>query len=74
MTGKLLLGNLKEENLSVMEFPEGLTYLDKPYAEVSVGIENILRLFRIDAMWRLSYLDHENIQIFGLRATMKLTF
>jgi len=74
VTGKLLLGNLNEKNRNIMEFPEGLTYLEKPYSEVSIGIENILQLFRIDAMWRLSYLNHDNIQIFGLRATMQLTF
>ncbi|MGD2034343.1 MAG: DUF5686 family protein [Bacteroidales bacterium] len=74
VTGKLLLGSLSEKNLSVVEFPEGLTYLEKPYSEVGIGIENILRFFRVDAMWRLSYLDHENTQTFGLRATMQLTF
>ena len=73
VTGKLLFGRLKDENKNVMAFPEGLSYLDKPYSEVSVGIENILQLFRIDAMWRLSYLDPGKIP-FGLRFSMHLTF
>jgi hypothetical protein len=30
---------------------------DKPYLEVSYGIENIFKVFRIQAMHRLSYLD-----------------
>ena len=29
--------------------------LEKPYAEVGVGISNIFRLFRVDAFWRLTH-------------------
>ena len=72
--GKMLIGRLSEKNMNVMEFPEGLYPLGKPYFEAGVGIENILRILRIDAMWRFSYLDHDNIQRFGLRATMQFTF
>lgn len=74
VTGRLLFGTLDEKNSGIMEFPEGLTGLTKPYYEGSIGIENILNIFRVDAMWRLSYLDHPNIQKFGFRATMQLTF
>jgi hypothetical protein len=52
--------------------------------EASMGIENIFKLFRIDAMWRLSYLDApedvENaansakIPRFGIRAQFKIEF
>lgn len=74
VAGKFLIGRLSEANKRVMEFPEGLSSLTKPYLEASVGIENILKLFRVDAMWRLSYLDHPDIQKFGLRVMMQLTF
>jgi hypothetical protein len=74
VTGKLLIGNLSEKNKNVMYFPEGLTSLNKPYSEASIGIENILNLLRIDAMWRFSYLNHPNIEIFGLRAVLQLSF
>ncbi|MBN1597187.1 MAG: carboxypeptidase-like regulatory domain-containing protein [Bacteroidales bacterium] len=72
--GKILVGRLSEANRNVMEFPEGLTDLNKPYIEAGVGLENILRFFRVDAMWRFTYLENENISRFGLRATMQLTF
>jgi hypothetical protein len=74
VTGKALIGRLNDRNKNVMEFPEGLTALSKPYYEASVGIENILQLFRVDAMWRFSYRDHQNIQKFGFRISMQLTF
>ncbi len=74
VTGRVLMGNLSESNATVMEFPEGLQGLSKPYYEAGIGLENILKFFRVDAMWRFSYLDNPNIQIFGLRATMQFTF
>lgn len=74
ITGKALIGRLNDKNKNVMEFPEGLTALSSPYYEAGVGIENILQLFRVDAMWRFSYRNHQNIQKFGFRITMQLSF
>ncbi len=45
-----------------------------PYMEASVGIENIFKFLRIDYVWRLSYLNHENIQKSGVRMTIDLSF
>ena len=42
--------------------------------ESSVGIENILKFLRIDYVWRLTYLEHPNIQKGGVRMTMVLSF
>jgi hypothetical protein len=74
VTGKFLIGRLSEANRNIMEFPPGLTYLDKPYVEAAVGIENILKLIRIDATWRFSYRDHPDIQTWGLRIALWLQF
>jgi hypothetical protein len=70
----ILYGNLSARNKSVMAFPEGLSGLSVPYYEAGVGIENIFKLFRIDAIWRFSYLDHQHVSPFGIRATMQLSF
>ncbi len=70
----ILYGRLSDKNKSVMEFPEGLSGLSKPYYEAGVGIENIFKLFRVEAMWRFSYLDHPDVSPFGIRATMQLVF
>ncbi len=74
VSGKLLLGRLSDANKNVMEFPPGLTYLREPYFEGSIGIENILKLIRVDATWRFSYLDHPDIQQFGVRAGLWIQF
>lgn len=57
-----------------MAFPEGLSGLSVPYYEAGVGIENIFKLFRVDAMWRFSYLDHPYVAPFGIRVSMQLSF
>ena len=48
--------------------------LTKPYFEAGVGIENILKIFKINAMWRLSYLDHPNVSRFGILGTIQVLF
>ena len=42
--------------------------------EASVGIENIFKFLRIYYVWRLTYLEHPNIQKGGVRMTMTLSF
>ena len=57
-----------------MKFPLGLTDVSKPYVEVSAGVENILKVIRVDAMWRLSYLNNPNIEKFGVRVGLQIIF
>lgn len=46
----------------------------KPYMEASIGITNILKVGRIDAVWRLSHKDHPNISRFGWRFGVYIDF
>ncbi|MBN1118461.1 MAG: carboxypeptidase-like regulatory domain-containing protein [Bacteroidales bacterium] len=55
--GQALIGNLTQDHESVMLFPEGLSSLRGPYVEAGMGIENILKVIRIDAVWRLTQTD-----------------
>ncbi len=74
VSGKGLIGTLDKKNLDVMKFPLGLTDVSKPYFEVSAGVENIFKVIRVDAMWRLSYLDNPNIEKFGIRVGLQIIF
>lgn len=74
VSGKGLIGSLDKKNLDVMQFPLGLTDVSKPYVEVSAGVENILKVIRVDAMWRLSYLNNPNIEKFGVRVGLQIIF
>ncbi len=54
--------------------PTTFSLTDKPYAEVSVGVGNIFKFFRVDVVKRVSYLDHTNVQEYGIRARFKFDF
>jgi len=74
VSAKGLIGELHNKHEEIMDFPAGLYQVNDPYFEASVGIENIFKIFRVDAMWRLSYLDHNEIEKFGLRVMVQFVF
>ena len=39
---------------------------DRPFLEAGVGIENILKFIRVDALWRLTYLDNPEASRFSI--------
>ncbi len=75
-----LFGNLSDRNnpsLSegLFQFPSGSTAMGrKPYVEVGVGVENILKVLRLDYVWRLTYRDLPGIDRSGLRISLHMTF
>lgn len=73
---KGVYGSLRPDHAEVMIFPEVLskTGFRYPYMEAGVGIENIFKIFRIDALWRLSYLDNPNVTMFGIRGQIQFIF
>ncbi|MCL7986972.1 DUF5686 and carboxypeptidase regulatory-like domain-containing protein [Sphingobacterium sp. lm-10] len=50
------------------------TFEGSPYMEASVGVANIFKILRVDAVKRLSYLDHPNAPNWGIRARIKFDF
>ena len=71
---RAVAGNLDDKHRKELIFPENIFELHQPYMEAGLGIENIFKLIRVDAMWRLNYLDHPNIAKFGLRASFEFSF
>ena len=74
-------GHLSDKNLPSMQrddlylFPEGTTVMgNKPYMEVAFGFENILKIMRLDYVWRLNYLDKPGIRRGGLRVALQFSF
>ncbi|MCZ4693322.1 carboxypeptidase-like regulatory domain-containing protein [Ancylomarina euxinus] len=84
VTAKGLWGTLSDKNNGAltnseakMIFPAGLSDVKDPYFEASVGIENIFKFFRVDAMWRLNHLEpnpNQDFEEFGIRAMFQMTF
>jgi len=54
--------------------PTTFTLKDKPYIEISAGIGNILKFFRVDIVKRVAYLNNPNVQEYGIRARFKFDF
>lgn len=72
LTFRALWGQLNNQNNQSLVFPVGMESVEKGYYEAGAGIENILKVFRIDAVWRLSYLKHPGIQGFGIRFGLQI--
>lgn len=73
-TLKGAVGHISADNLKYNEWPDGRYPISKPYMEAGVGIENIFRILRVDAVWRLAYNDHPNIKRFGIMASLSFDF
>lgn len=58
---KAAVGSLSEKNdgtaggKALMLFPDGMQSLGSPYVEAGAGLSNILNLFRVDFIWRLTH-------------------
>lgn len=78
---KLYWGHLSEKNnpmynKNLLAFPEGTYAMNwrDPYMEFSVGIDNILKILRIDYVRRLTQTDHKNIWVNGVRVSLSFQF
>ena len=73
-TGKFVIGDVSSRHRSEMLIP---TFVKKfnniPYAETSVGIENILKFGRVDLVWRMTHLD-PGVSPLGIRAKLVFNF
>lgn len=92
MSFKMIYGNLADKNNpnlnpGQIQFPldefgniSTFTFDNRPYMETSIGLTNIFKLFRVDVIKRLNYLEKPNLpSLFGfkgvgIRATVKLEF
>lgn len=68
-----------EENVNsnkLMYFPTGCYIMDnkKPYIEAVVGIHNIFKIFHVEYVRRLTYLDLPTSEKWGIRYIFRLTF
>jgi hypothetical protein len=72
VTFKTVWGSVDQKNRTSLVFPSSLRSLDQlPYMEASAGVENILKVFRIDALWRLNYKFDRAIDNFGVKFTFQ---
>lgn len=74
-TFKGVMGELDPKHANAMLFLPGMYDLSGgPFMEASVGIENILKLLRVDIVWRLRYLENPNTAPFAIRGQISINF
>ncbi len=86
MSFKVLYGSLRDEN-NPDKNPEAMQFVRNengqpitnslnraPYMEGSVGVGNIFKVLRVDAVKRFNYLDNPNVSSWGIRARVKFDF
>lgn len=67
-SGRITYGSLSDRHTREMLLPSGTkSFGSIPYAEASVGIENILKVVRVDLVWRITHLD-PGMHPLGIRA------
>ncbi|MFT5919644.1 MAG: hypothetical protein ACI9FU_001457 [Granulosicoccus sp.] len=75
LIGKMHYGVLSQSNLtSEYQRPDGMESMTVPYAEVGFGIENILKIARIDFTWRITHLDNANTLKFIVKPSFYFRF
>jgi hypothetical protein len=67
-------GHTSDRNKLYNNLPAGSYFISTPYMEAGVGIENIFRFVRVDAVWRLFYNDHPDVKPFGVFVSMNFDF
>ncbi len=78
-TARGLYGDISNRHAEEMVLPNFTKrFGDIPYVEVSLGIENILKLIRVDVFWRLTHLDPgvkvTDLETFGIRGKYVINF
>lgn len=78
-TARIAYGKIDPKHASEMLLPAFTKQFGKtPYVEVAAGIENILKIGRVDVFWRLTHLEPgvkvTHISNFGVRVRYSLNF
>jgi hypothetical protein len=75
LIGKLYYGTLTADNRTgKYVLADGMNQTRYPYAEVGFGIENILKISRIDFTWRITQLNNSNTLGFILKPSFYFRF
>lgn len=80
-TSNVIFGGMRQSNRDLIaqftptgeaSLPTGYFKEGKPYIELGYGVENIFKIFRIDFVHRVSYLDNPDVRKFGVLFTAQL--
>ena len=70
----LAYGSLNDSHKLLLDFPAYMNPLKKPYMEVGIGLTNILHIFTLQSVWRLTDLNRAGVVPWGIRGCLSLSF
>ena len=59
-------GILNSNHENIILLPNGLSSLNEPYLETGFGFDNIFKLIRLDFIWRMTNINSQQVQTFGV--------
>jgi hypothetical protein len=71
---KMAYGSLSNSHQSVLDYPNFMEALNKPYMEVGVGLTNILHIFAVQSVWRLTDTHKPGVFPWGIRTSLSISF
>ncbi len=71
-SAKVLVGSISHKNEEILSFPATVSDMQKPYIELGAGVENILSIARIEAIWRLQPKSALDVPQFGILARFEI--
>ncbi len=71
---KFLYGGTAELHKEILDFPVETGTLKYPYMEVGVGFTNILRIFSLQSVWRLSDTNKPDVRTWSILAGVRFNF
>jgi len=66
-SAKYFIGKLSNKHKEILEYPWNMHIPGNQYFELGVGLENILQIFRVEAIWRLVPKVYFGLPYFGVR-------
>ena len=73
-SAKAMVGSLSQTHQTVLDFPAGMQPLTRPYLEVGAGIENVLKFFRVEGIWRVTPSSVVSAPSFGVLTLFTVQF
>jgi hypothetical protein len=73
-TMKMAYGGLSDSHREQLDYPSFMYSFKKPYMEVGAGLTNILHIFTLQAVWRLTDIHHEKENPWGILGCLTISF
>ena len=71
---KMAYGGLSDSHKLQLDYPADMNTFSKPYMEIGVGLTNILHIFTLQSVWRLTDRNHAGARNWGLLGCLNLSF